>query len=59
MKIKAAVLWDSGKPQPYANSRPLSIEEIELDPPKRGEVLIQIKAAGLHARPLDSLIELP
>jgi len=47
MKIKAAVLRDSGKPQPYANSRPLSIEEIELDPPGRGEVLIQIKAAGL------------
>ncbi len=28
MKIKAAVLRDSGKPQPYANSRPLSIEKI-------------------------------
>ncbi len=52
MRIKAAVLWDSGKPQPYANSRPLSIEEIELDPPQRGEVLIQIKAAGLCASDL-------
>ena len=52
MKIKAAVLRDSGKPQPYTNSRPLSIEEIELDPPKRGEVLVQIKAAGLCASDL-------
>lgn len=47
MKINAAVLRESGKPRPYANSLPLRIEEIELDPPQRGEVLVQIKAAGL------------
>lgn len=47
MKIKAAVLREPGKPQPYAKSLPLIIEEIELDPPGRGEVLVQIKAAGL------------
>ena len=47
MKIKAAVLHQSGLPRPFAKSRPLSIEEIELDPPKVGEVLVQIKAAGL------------
>ena len=52
MKIKAAVLRESGKPRPYADSRPLSIEEIELDPPKRGEVLVQIKAAGICASDL-------
>ena len=47
MKIKAAVLREIGKPQPYSESRPLNIEEIELDPPGAGEVLVQIKAAGL------------
>ena len=47
MKIKAGVLWECGKPRPYAESLPLSIEEIELDPPQDGEVLIEIKAAGL------------
>ncbi|WP_299848485.1 zinc-binding dehydrogenase [uncultured Roseovarius sp.] len=47
MKIKAAVLRRSDLPRPYAQSKPLSIEEIELDPPKQGEVLVEIKAVGL------------
>ena len=47
MKVKAAVLSETGKPLPYANSLPLSIEEVELDSPQSGEVLVQIKAAGL------------
>ena len=47
MKIKAGVLREIEKPRPYAESLPLSIEELELDPPKAGEVLVQIKAAGL------------
>ncbi len=47
MKIRAAVLFDIEKPRPYAESLPLSIEELELDPPKAGEVLVEIKAAGL------------
>ncbi len=47
MKIKAGILWETGKPRPYADSLPLSIEEVELDPPGPGEVLVQIKAAGL------------
>lgn len=47
MKIKAAVLRRSDLPRPYAESKPLSIEEIELDPPQTGEVLVQIKAVGL------------
>lgn len=47
MKIKAAVLRRSDLPRPYAQSKPLSIEEVELDPPKQGEVLVQIKAVGL------------
>lgn len=47
MRIKAAVLRNSDLPLPYATSRPLSIEEVDLDPPKQGEVLVQIKAVGL------------
>jgi alcohol dehydrogenase len=47
MKIKAAVLNQMGAATPYAQSKPLSIEEIELDPPGRGEVLVKIAAAGL------------
>ena len=47
MKIKAAVLRRSDLPRPYAQSKPLSIEEVELDPPQQGEVLVQIKAVGL------------
>lgn len=47
MKIKAAVLRDIGKARPYAVSRPLVLEEIDLDPPGPGEVLVRIRAAGL------------
>lgn len=32
---------------PYRETRPLNIEEVELDPPGANEVLIQVKAAGL------------
>ncbi|MCP4578803.1 MAG: Zn-dependent alcohol dehydrogenase [Deltaproteobacteria bacterium] len=39
MKTKSAVL--------YEYNQPLVIEELELDPPKEDEVLIQYKAAGL------------
>ena len=39
MKTRAAVLWERGQP--------LSVEEVELDPPGPGEVLVEIKAAGV------------
>src|SRR5215212_1582578 len=47
MKIKAAVLDRMGAETPYASSKPLRIETVELDPPGPGEVLVRIKAAGL------------
>lgn len=47
MKIKAAVLHEMGKPQPYADSRPLIVEELDLEGPGPGEVLVRVKAAGL------------
>ena len=47
MKTRAAVLSAMAASPPYASSRPLAIEELELDPPGPGEVLVRIKAAGL------------
>src|SRR5271154_2920004 len=47
MQIRAAVLHEMGAAAPYARSKPLKIETLELDPPGEGEVLVQIKAAGL------------
>jgi len=39
MKTKAAVAFQAGKP--------LSIEEVDLDGPRAGEVLVEIKATGI------------
>ena len=47
MKIRAAVLESIGAAHPYATSRPLKIEELDLAPPGIGEILVRIKAAGL------------
>ncbi len=47
MKTRAAVLYAMEQPRPYAVSRPLVIEELDLAPPGDGEVLIRIRAAGL------------
>ena len=47
MKIRGAVLNAMGVEPPYTRSRPLSIDEVELQPPERGEVLVRITAAGL------------
>jgi Zn-dependent alcohol dehydrogenase len=47
MKVRAAVLREMGRPAPYADSRPLEITELELDPPGPGELLVRVGAAGL------------
>jgi alcohol dehydrogenase len=47
MKTKAAVLYEMQRPSPYASSRPLALEELELAAPGPGEVLVEIAAAGL------------
>ena len=39
MKVKAAVAWGPGQP--------LSIETVDLEAPKKGEVLVKIKASGV------------
>jgi Zn-dependent alcohol dehydrogenase len=56
MRITAAVLYDVNKPY--------SLETVELDPPKRGEVLVKVGAAGvcrsdLHFQKGEATIALP
>lgn len=45
--MKAAVLWECGRPRPFAETRPMTIEEVELDGPGPGEILIEVAGAGL------------
>ena len=47
MKIRAAVLNKMGAEVPYEKSKPLTIEEFDLDDPGHGEVMVKIGAAGL------------
>jgi len=47
MKTRAAVIREMQKPRPYATSQPLVIEDLDLEPPGEGEVLIKVRAAGL------------
>ena len=39
MKINAAILWEQGQP--------LSVEDAELEAPRAGEILVEVKAAGV------------
>jgi alcohol dehydrogenase len=45
--VRAAVLRAMGLPRPYAESRPLRLESVELDPPRPDELLVRVCAAGL------------
>ncbi|MET0451722.1 MAG: alcohol dehydrogenase catalytic domain-containing protein [Mycobacterium sp.] len=47
MKIRGAVLDRIGAPPRYAESKPLTIVDLELEPPGDGELLVRIEAAGL------------
>lgn len=47
MKVRSAVLVESGRPFPYGESRPLEVRELTLGPPGEGELLVRIEAAGL------------
>ncbi len=46
-KTLAAVLRAAGSSRPYTLSRPLELMELDLDPPGSGEVLVDIRAAGI------------
>ena len=43
MKIKAAIAWEAGKP--------LEIDQIDLEGPKEGEVLVRLAATGVCRLP--------
>jgi alcohol dehydrogenase len=47
VKIRGAVLDRIGAPPSYAESRPLTITDLELAPPGGTELLVRIEAAGL------------
>jgi len=47
MKVKAAVIFDQGLPRPYAKSKAVKIEQVDLSGPKETEVMVQVAAAGV------------
>lgn len=47
MRITGAVLEECGRSAPYEQTRPLTISELELDAPQRGEVLVRMETAGV------------
>jgi alcohol dehydrogenase len=47
MKIRGAVLEEIGRARPYAESKPLSVSDLDLAPPGDSELLVRIEAAGL------------
>lgn len=47
LTTRGAVLGEAPAAAPYAQSRPLEVEELELLPPGRSEVLVRVTTAGL------------
>jgi Zn-dependent alcohol dehydrogenase len=47
MRMKGAVMYEQGLPTPYGESKPFRIENVELESPGEGEVLVEVVAAGL------------
>lgn len=47
MKITAAVLDRSGVAGPFTETHPLRLAELDLEPPRPGELLVRIDAAGV------------
>ena len=47
MRTRAAVLYEMERSKPYAQSRPLVVEDVELTGSGAGEVLVEIAAAGI------------
>lgn len=47
LKTKAALVLEQGIPHPYAETRPIEIAEIDLDPPGAEEVLVKVSVAAL------------
>src|SRR3954471_556768 len=47
MRTRAAVLYEMAQSRPYEQTKPLVVEDLELDAPGHGEVLVEIAGAGL------------
>lgn len=47
LKMTAAVMYEQGLPAPFAKSQPFRIEEVELEGPGEGEILVEVRGAGL------------
>ena len=47
MRVRGAVIEEIGLPRPYAESGPLSVEDLDLASPGAGELLVRIEAAGM------------
>lgn len=47
MRVTSAVLTEIGSPRPYTTSRPLQLEQLDLEGPGPGEVLVRVAAAGV------------
>jgi Zn-dependent alcohol dehydrogenase len=47
MRVTAAVMFEQGLPTPYAESQPFKIEDVDLEGPQEGEVLVEVRAGGL------------
>jgi alcohol dehydrogenase len=45
--MKAAVFEKPATSRPFKDSKPLKIQEIDLDPPGRNELLVRVLATGL------------
>ncbi len=47
LQIRGAVLERVGSPRPYAQSRPITVTEVDLAPPGAEELQVRIEAAGV------------
>jgi Zn-dependent alcohol dehydrogenase len=56
MRMTAAVMHEQALPTPYATSQPFKIEEVDLEGPGEGEVLVEVRAAGLCHSDLSTVL---
>jgi alcohol dehydrogenase len=47
MRMTAAVLHEQGRPAPFAMSAPFAVEQVAIEGPGEGEILVEVRAAGL------------
>jgi alcohol dehydrogenase len=47
MKTRAAVLYRTDHPEPFAQSVPITVEDVEVTGPGFGQVLVEVAAAGI------------